>query len=81
MYAVGNVFTDLTKAFDCILNDLLIAKLDAYSFNKNLVRYIYSCLKKRKQRVRINSVTSSLKNILSGFPQWSILEPTLFNLF
>ena len=80
-YVVGSAFMDFPKAFDCIPLDRLIAKLDAYSFNKNLVRYIYSYFEKRKQCVRINSATSSLKNILSGVPQGSILEPTLFNLF
>ena len=37
-YVEGSVFMDLSKAFDCI------AKLDAYGFNRNLVRYIYSYL-------------------------------------
>ena len=68
---------DLPKAIDCIPHDLPIAKLDTYGFNGNLVRYIYSYIEKREQCVRINSV----KHILSGVSQGSILGPTLFNLF
>ena len=69
---------DLPKAIDCIPHDLPKAKLDACGFNGNLVRYIiYSYIEKRKQCVRINSV----KHILSGVSQGSMLGPTLFNLF
>ena len=43
---VGAVLTDLSKAFDCIPHDLLVAKLDAYGFNRDTVAYIYSYLKR-----------------------------------
>ena len=78
---VGAVLTDLSKAFDCIHHDLLVAKLDAYSFNRDTVAYIYSYLKNRKQCVRINGTQSYLGDIISRVPQGSILGPSLYNLF
>ena len=71
---------DLSKAFDCIVHDLLIAKLAAYGFSDTALRYIYSYLSNPKQCVRINNTYSSYQKIISGVPQGSILGPIFFNL-
>ena len=55
-YFVGAAMTDLSKAFDCIPCDLLIAKLEAYGFDNYTIRYFYSYLKNRKQCVNINNI-------------------------
>ena len=70
-FAVGGVFMDLSKAFDCILHDLFIAKLKADGFDDDLLHYLYSYLDDRKQCVRINNEKSSLQNIIS-VPQGSV---------
>ncbi len=65
---VGSVLMDLAKAFDCILHDLIIAKLHAYGLDENALVLIYSYLKKRSQSVRINNVYSPFQDIVSGVP-------------
>ena len=71
---------DLSKAFDCIPHDLIIAKLVAYGFKRETLRLIYSYLKGRKQCVKINNTYSDYNEIISGAPQGSILGPVFFNL-
>ena len=77
----GAILTDLSKAFDCLNHELLIAKLEAYGFGKSALRYIYDYLSGRKQRSKINDTFSEWCNILFGVPQGSILGPLLFNIY
>ena len=80
-YIVGAVLMDLSKAFDCIPHDLLIAKLSANGTDENAFVLIYSYLKRREQSVRINNTHSSFQTTLSGVPQGSVLDPILFNVY
>ena len=77
----GPLLTDLSKAFDCILHDLLIAKLAAYGFDYNSLQMLQSYLSDRKQRTKINDAYSNCCEILFGVPQGSILRPLLFNIY
>ena len=79
--AFGGLFTDPYKAFDCLSHELLIAKLDAYGFDKNALKLVNSYLSNRKQRVKINDKYSSWSEILHGVPQGLILGSLLFNIF
>ena len=56
---VSALFMDLSKAFDTINHDLLLAKLKAYRFLLDAVKLIHSYLKNRKQQVQINNKFSS----------------------
>ena len=77
----GSLLTDLSKAFDCLNHELLIAKLEAYGFDNESLAYVYSYLSNRKQRTKINTSLSEWADITTGVPQGSILGPLLFNIY
>ena len=72
---------DLSKAFDCMNHELLLAKLSAYGFKKESIKIIHSYLNNRWQRVKINNLFSQWTEILLGVPQGSVLGPLLFNIY
>ena len=77
----GVLLTDLSKAFDCLSHELIIAKLNAFGFSLSALKLMQNYLVERKQRTKINQAYSSWDEILFGVPQSSILGPILFNIF
>ena len=77
----GALLTNLSKAFDCLNHELLIAKLEAYGFDSKSLTYILSYLQDKKQRTKMNASFSSWSSIKPGVPQGSILDPLLFNIY
>ena len=73
--------TDLSKAFNCIYHELLIAKLLASGFSLESLTFIQSYLSNQIQKVKINSSFSGYGNVESGVPQGSISGPLYFNIF
>ena len=70
---------DLSKAYDCLPHDLIIAKLPSYGFDNTALALITDYLTNShflRQRVKIGTTFS-----LYLVPQGSILAPILFNLF
>ena len=53
--SVDAIFMELSKAFDTLNHDLLIAKLEAYGFSENYLNYIQSYLRNRLQRTNVNN--------------------------
>ena len=52
---IGTIFMDLSKALDTVSHNFLLAKLNAYGFSFNAMKFIQSYLLERFQRVNINS--------------------------
>ena len=70
---------DLSKAFDTVNHQLLLGKWHAYGFSKQALAILCSYLPNRKQRIKINNVFSSWKDLILGVPQGSVLGPSLFS--
>ena len=68
---------DLSKAFDTLNHELLIARLEVYDFSAKSLSYICSYLDKRLQKTNANNNFNLCKEIFSGVPQGCILGPLL----
>ena len=79
-YEFGALLTDLSKAFDCLNHPLLIAKLYNYGVSPLSINMIFSYLKNRTHRTKINECFSERSRLEPGVPQGSILGPLLFNI-
>ena len=75
------IFCDLKKAFDTVNFDILLAKLEHYGFRGKELQWFFNYLKGRRQAVEIDGVSSTLKELLCGVPQGSVLGPILFLIF
>ena len=77
----GAILMDLSKAFDTIDHELLLAKLHTYGFDRNSLVLVKSYLSNRWQRTKVNNYFSSWTELIQGVPQLSVWGPLLFNIY
>ena len=75
------VFCDVSKAFDRVWHRGLLFKLRQNGIDGKLLQWLNSYLTNRKQKVTLNSCASTIKSILAGVPQGSVLGPLLFLVY
>ena len=71
----------MSKAFDEINHDLLIAKLHTYGYDKSNLKLLFSYFNNRLHRTKINHNFSSWEELLQGVLQGSVLGSLLFNIY
>ena len=73
----GALLTDLSKAFDSLPHELIIARLNAYGFNLAALKLVNEYISERRQRTKINNSYSTWEDILLGFHK-VYTRPTYF---
>ena len=77
-YIEWMIINDLSKTYDCLPHDLIIAKFEAHGLSKNSLKLLVDYLKKEKQRVKTGFSCSFWSDVKGGVSQGSILGPILY---
>ncbi len=80
-YSSGILLIDLSKAYDCIPDDLLLAKLKAYGIEEVSLTLVASYRRNWKQCIKICGYCSEWLPLGKDVPQGSKSRPSIFNFF
>ena len=75
------LYLDFSKAFDRVPHFRLLSKLENLGIKGKLLNVVKDFLTNKKFRVSVEGKFSTLKDILSGIPQGSVLGPLLFLIY
>ena len=75
------LYVCVIMVFGILNHNLLIAKKEAYVFERESLSFIKIYLSDRQQLVRVNNNFSSWEKIIPSRPQGLILGALLFNIF
>ena len=78
--SVGALFVDFSKAFYRVNDNILLHKLCSQGIPEFLLKWSYSFLAERRQRVRIQGTRSGWLDLMGSMPQRSLLGLLLFLL-
>ena len=75
------IILDFSKAFDRVLHQRLLKKVQHYRVRDTTHQWISSFLNSRTQQVLVEGQSSEKVPVISGLPHGSVLGPTLFLIF
>ena len=75
------LFIDFSSAFNTIVPNILINKLQTYEIPEDICCWILDFLVNRKQHVKVNSTLSESITTSTGAPQGCVLSPVLFSVY
>ena len=65
---IGTILMDLSRAYDCLPHNLLIAKLGEYGLDRSSLRLVMDYLNSRKQQTKFGSSYRKRFEIKHGIP-------------